>query len=394
MRRGGSPRLDGDMSASPEHSDLASAARAALVKVIDPELRKPITELGMVKSVEVGPDAAIHVEIYLTTSACPKKTEISELVKRAVADVPGTGTVTVGLDVMNDEQRAELRKQLRGDAPEPVIPFAQPGSLTRVYAVASGKGGVGKSSVTVNLAAAMAARGLSVGLLDADIYGHSVPRMMGTDDRPVQVDSMIVPPVAHEVKVISIAQFTQGNTPVVWRGPMLHRALQQFLTDVYWGDLDVLLLDLPPGTGDVAISVAQLIPGAEIIVVTTPQLAAAEVAERAGAIALQTRQRVVGVVENMSALVLPDGTTMQVFGEGGGRQVAESLSRSMGADVPLLGQVPLDPMLVTAGDSGVPLVLSAPDSAAGKALRDIADTLSARRRGLAGMSLGLDTTRR
>jgi ATP-binding protein involved in chromosome partitioning len=205
---------------------------------------------------------------------------------------------------------------------------------------------------------------------------------------------MILPPVAHDVKVISIAQFTKGNTPVVWRGPMLHRALQQFLADVYWGDLDVLLLDLPPGTGDIAISVAQLVPSAEILVVTTPQLAAAEVAERAGAIALQTRQRVVGVVENMSGLALPDGTTMQVFGEGGGRQVAESLSRSMGADVPLLGQVPLDPALVAAGDSGVPLVLSAPDSVAGKQLRQIADTLSARRRGLAGMSLGLDTTRR
>jgi ATP-binding protein involved in chromosome partitioning len=375
-------------------AELSSAVRSALGKVIDPELRKPITELGMVKSVDVRPDGSVHVEVYLTTAACPKKTEISELVTRAVADVPGTGSVTVALDVMNDEQRTELRKQLRGDAAEPVIPFAQPGSLTRVYAVASGKGGVGKSSVTVNLAAAMAARGLSVGLLDADIYGHSVPRMMGTDDRPTQVESMILPPVAHDVKVISIAQFTQGNTPVVWRGPMLHRALQQFLADVYWGDLDVLLLDLPPGTGDVAISVAQLIPGAEIVVVTTPQLAAAEVAERAGAIALQTRQRVVGVVENMSGLALPDGSTMQIFGEGGGRQVAESLSRTMGVDVPLLGQVPLDPALVAAGDSGVPLVLSAPDSAAGKELSGIADALSARRRGLAGMSLGLDTNRR
>ena len=373
---------------------LEKAVHTALAKVIDPELRRPITELGMVKSVEVGPDAAVHVEIYLTTSACPKKSEITERVTQVVADVPGTGAVRVSLDVMNDEQRTELRKSLRGDAAEPVIPFAQPGSLTRVYAVASGKGGVGKSSVTVNLAAAMAARGLSVGLLDADIYGHSVPRMMGTDDRPTQVDSMILPPIAHEVKVISIAQFTQGNTPVVWRGPMLHRALQQFLADVFWGDLDVLLLDLPPGTGDVAISVAQLVPTAEILVVTTPQLAAAEVAERAGAIALQTRQKVVGVVENMSGLVLPDGTTMDIFGAGGGAKVAESLSRVVGADVPLLGQVPLDPALVTAGDTGVPLVLSAPDSVAGKELRKIADTLTARKRGLAGMSLGLDTARR
>lgn len=375
--------------ASRTEDELTAAVRAALGKVIDPELRRPITELGMVKSIQVGPDGAVAVEIYLTTAACPKKTEISEQVSAAVTDVPGTGAVTVALDVMNDEQRAELRKQLRGDAPEPVIPFAQPGSLTRVYAVASGKGGVGKSSVTVNLAAALAARGLSVGLLDADIYGHSVPRMMGTSDRPTQVDSMIVPPVAHDVKVISIAQFTQGNTPVVWRGPMLHRALQQFLADVYWGDLDVLLLDLPPGTGDVAISIAQLIPGAEIIVVTTPQLAAAEVAERAGAIAIQTRQRIAGVVENMV-----DSPTLKMFGEGGGRQVAESLTRSVGAEVPLLGQVPLDPALVAAGDQGTPLVLSTPDTGAGAELNKIADQLASKKRGLAGMSLGLDTTRR
>jgi ATP-binding protein involved in chromosome partitioning len=374
-------------------TELENAVRAALAKVIDPELRRPITELNMVKGVAVEPDGTTHVGIYLTTAACPKKAEISDLVRAAVADVPGTGAVTVDLDVMSDEQRTELRKQLRGEqglAGEPVIPFAQPGSLTRVYAVASGKGGVGKSSVTVNLAASLAARGLSVGLLDADIYGHSVPRMMGTTDRPTQVESMILPPIAHDVKVISIAQFTQGNVPVVWRGPMLHRALQQFLADVYWGDLDVLLLDLPPGTGDVAISVAQLLPSAEILVVTTPQNAAAEVAERAGAIALQTRQRIVGVVENMSGLVLPDGSIMQIFGEGGGRQVAENLSRAVGADVPLLGQIPLDPALVTAGDSGVPLVLSAPESAAAEQLRGVADKLASRRRGLAGMSLGLD----
>jgi ATP-binding protein involved in chromosome partitioning len=218
--------------------------------------------------------------------------------------------------------------------------------------------------------------------------------MMGTTDRPTQVESMILPPIAHEVKVISIAQFTEGNTPVVWRGPMLHRALQQFLADVYWGDLDVLLLDLPPGTGDIAISVAQLIPNAEILVVTTPQLAAAEVAERAGSIALQTRQRIVGVVENMSGLMLPDGSKLQVFGEGGGRQVAERLSRAVGADVPLLGQIPLDPALVAAGDAGMPMVLSAPDSPVGKELLNIADGLSTRRRGLAGVSLGLDPTRR
>ena len=382
---------------SENNSEREKAVRAALAGVIDPELRRPITELNMVKSVTVAEDGAVVVEIYLTTGACPKKTEITDMVTAAVADVPGTGSITVNLDVMSDEQRTELRKQLRGEqglSAEPVIPFAQPGSLTRVYAVASGKGGVGKSSVTVNLAAAMASRGLSVGLLDADIYGHSVPRMMGTSDRPTQVESMILPPIAHDVRVISIAQFTQGNAPVAWRGPMLHRALQQFLADVYWGDLDVLLLDLPPGTGDVAISVAQLLPSAEILVVTTPQAAAAEVAERAGAIALQTRQRIVGVVENMAGLVMPDGTTWDIFGEGGGRQVAERLTRAVGADVPLLGQVPLDPALVTAGDSGVPLVLSAPESAAGAELLAIADKLMARRRGLAGMSLGLDPAAR
>lgn len=372
------------------NTELRAAVLASLSKVIDPELRRPITELNMVKDVTVADDGAVHVGVYLTTAACPKKAEITERVSTAVADVPGTGAVTVELDVMSDEQRTELRKQLRGDAPEPVIPFSQPGSLTRVYAVASGKGGVGKSSVTVNLAAALAARGLSVGVIDADIYGHSVPRMMGTTDRPTQVESMILPPVAHDVKLISVAQFTQGNAPVMWRGPMLHRALQQFLSDVYWGDLDVLLLDLPPGTGDMAISIAQLLPGAEILVVTTPQLAAAEVAERAGAIALQTRQRVVGVVENMSGLLMPDGTTMALFGEGGGAQVAERLTRAIGADVPLLGKVPLDPALVAAGDSGVPLVLSAPESAAAAALRGVADKLASRRRGLAGMSLGLD----
>src|SRR6201991_61463 len=297
-----------------ESAELSAAIRTALGKVIDPELRRPITELGMVKSIDIDSDGGVQVAIYLTTEACPKKTEITDRVRQAVSDVPGTGAVKVSLDMMNDEQRTELRKQLRGDAREPVIPFAQPSSLTRVYAVASGKGGVGKSTVTVNLAAAMAARGLSVGVLDADIHGHSIPRMMGTTERPTQVGSMILPPIAHEVKVISIAQFTEGNAPVVWRGPMLHRALQQFLADVFWGDLDVLLLDLPPGTGDIAISVAQLIPTAEILVVTTPQLAAAEVAERAGAIALQTHQQIVGVVENMAWLEQADGSRLELFG--------------------------------------------------------------------------------
>ncbi|MGW4771214.1 Mrp/NBP35 family ATP-binding protein [Nocardia sp. NPDC004278] len=367
--------------------------RGALAKVDDPEIRKPITELGMVKSIAIGADSNVHIEVYLTTAGCPLRTEITQRVTKAVADVAGVGAVTVELDIMNDEQRTNLRKQLRGDSADPVIPFAQPGSLTRVYAVASGKGGVGKSSVTVNLAAAMAARGLSVGVLDADIYGHSIPRMLGTDARPTQVERMIMPPQSHNVKLISIAQFTQGNTPVVWRGPMLHRALQQFLADVFWGDLDVLLLDLPPGTGDVAISIAQLIPNAEILVVTTPQPAAAEVAERAGAIALQTRQRIAGVIENMSWLDLPDGTRMELYGSGGGQSVAERLTRAVGANVPLLGQIPIEQALRESGDEGTPIVLRDPENPAAKALLEVSDKLAIRRRGLAGMSLGIDTTR-
>ncbi|MFE0749847.1 Mrp/NBP35 family ATP-binding protein [Gordonia sp. NPDC058843] len=370
-----------------------SAVRAALGKVKDPEIGKPITDIGMVKSVTINDDASVDVGVYLTTSGCPMRTEISQRVETAVADVPGVGAIRVELDVMDDEQRTELRKKLRGDKAEPVIPFAQPGSLTRVYAVASGKGGVGKSSVTVNLATALAERGLTVGVLDADIYGHSVPRMLGSDAKPTQVERMIMPPMNHGVRFISIGQFTDGNTPVTWRGPMLHRALQQFLVDVYWGDLDVLLLDLPPGTGDVAISIAQLIPGAEILVVTTPQQAAAEVAERAGAIALQTRQKILGVVENMSWLELPDGSRMEPFGSGGGEQVAQRLTRAVGSQVDLLGQVPLETALREGGDAGVPVVLSAPESASGSALRAIAGKLAARKRGLAGMSLGLDTIR-
>ncbi len=370
------------------------SVRAALARVDDPEIHKPITELGMVKDVSIAADGTVSVAIWLTVAGCPMRETITQRVNDAVGAVPGVRAVHVELDVMSDEQRTELRRGLRGDAAEPTIPFAEPGSLTRVYCVASGKGGVGKSSVTVNLAASMAARGLSVGVLDADIYGHSVPRMLGTHARPTKVDDMIMPPQAHGVKVISIGMFTKGNTAVTWRGPMLHRALQQFLADVFWGDLDVLLLDLPPGTGDVAISCAQLIPNAEILVVTTPQQAAAEVAERAGSIALQTHQRLVGVVENMSWLELPDGGRMEVFGSGGGAAVSESLSTALGASVPLLGQIPLDTRLREAGDSGVPLVLSAPDAPAAKALVGVADRLGTRARGLAGMSLTITPVRK
>jgi ATP-binding protein involved in chromosome partitioning len=365
------------------------AVRAALARVEDPEIHKPITDLDMVKDVTIGENGTVHVEIYLTVSGCPLRDKITRDVTAAVSEVDGVRHVTVELDVMSDQQRTELRRKLRGDAEEPRIPFAEPGSLTRVYCVASGKGGVGKSSLTVNLAVAMAARGLSVGVVDADIYGHSVPRMLGAAGRPTRVEKMILPPEANGVKVISIAMFTQGNTPIVWRGPMLHRALQQFLADVFWGDLDVLLLDLPPGTGDIAISVAQLIPNAEILVVTTPQQAAAEVAERAGAIAMQTRQRLAGVIENMSWLELPDGSRMEPFGSGGGAAVAESLSKALGADVPLLGKVPMDPRLREGGDNGTPLVTSVPDAEAAKVLTDIANRLSTRARGLAGRMLSV-----
>jgi ATP-binding protein involved in chromosome partitioning len=362
----------------------------ALDGVLDPEIHRPITELGMVKDILIGADGGVRVQVWLTVAGCPMRDTITREVTAAVAKLRGVASVRVDLDVMSDEQRRALQTQLRGGRPEPQIPFAQPSSLTRVYAVASGKGGVGKSSVTVNLAAALAAAGQKTGVVDADIYGHSVPRMLGVTGRPTPVENMIMPPSAHDVKVISIGMFTKGNTPVVWRGPMLHRALQQFLADVYWGDLDVLLLDLPPGTGDVAISVAQMLPTAELLVVTTPQLAASEVAERAGAVATQTHQRIFGVIENMSYLVCPHcGEQQEVFGSGGGAAVAAALGRITGAPVPLLGQVPLDVRLREGGDAGVPLVLGEPDSPAALALRKIADDLGARRRGLAGRRLGL-----
>jgi ATP-binding protein involved in chromosome partitioning len=381
------------MTSAPASLPTVEHVRGALDGVLDPEIRKPITELGMVKNVEVASGGAVRVEVWLTVAGCPLRDTITREVTAAVGKVPGVSSVRVDLDVMSDEQRRALQTQLRGGRPEPQIPFAQPSSLTRVYAVASGKGGVGKSSVTVNLAAALAASGQKVGLVDADIYGHSVPRMLGVAGRPTPVEKMIMPPSAHGVKVISIGMFTDGNKPVVWRGPMLHRALQQFLADVYWGDLDVLLLDLPPGTGDVAISVAQLLPSAELLIVTTPQVAAAEVAERAGAIAAQTRQRVTGVIENMAYLVCPHcGEQTDVFGSGGGATVAAALSRLSGTQVPLLGQVPIDVRLREGGDRGMPLVLGDPDTPAALALSKIAGDLAGRGRGLAGRHLALTPT--
>jgi ATP-binding protein involved in chromosome partitioning len=362
----------------------------ALSAVNDPEIHKPITELGMVKSIEVTPGGVVEVAVYLTVSGCPLRDTITRDVTAAVGKLPGVTAVRVDLDVMSEEQRRELQNTLRGGKPEREIPFALPGSLTKVYAVASGKGGVGKSSVTVNLAVALAELGMKTGLLDADIYGHSVPRMLGVTDRPTQVEQMIMPPTKHGVRAISSGMLKRGNEPLPMRGPILHRLLQQFLADVYWGDLDVLLLDLPPGTGDVAISTAHLVPGSELIVVTTPQVASAEVAERAGTLAAQLHQRVVGVIENMSYLPCPHcGERVDVFGSGGGEAVAQTLTRLIGAPVPVLGEVPIDTRLREAGDAGLPLVLSDPDSPAAQQLRKIAEDLAGRSRSLAGRQLGL-----
>ena len=378
------------MASDTQTTALEESVRTALGTVQDPEIHRPITELGMVKSVEIDADGAARVAVYLTVSGCPMRETITSRVTEAVGAVPGITSVAVELDVMSTEQRQELASMLRGGQAEKEIPFAKPGSLTRVYAVASGKGGVGKSSVTVNLAAALAADGLKVAVVDADIYGHSIPRMLGVDGRPTQVENMIMPPSAHGVKVISIGMFTPGNAPVVWRGPMLHRALQQFLGDVYWGDLDVLLLDLPPGTGDIAISVAQLVPNAEILIVTTPQQAAAEVAERAGTIALQTHQTIVGVIENMSGMPCPHcGEMVDVFGTGGGQTVSDALTKATGTKVPVLGSIPIDVRLRQGGDEGKPVVLTDPDSPAGVALRAISSKLGNRQRGLSGLSLGI-----
>jgi ATP-binding protein involved in chromosome partitioning len=362
----------------------------ALAGVNDPEIHRPITELGMVKNVDIAADGRVRVDVWLTVVGCPMRDTITRLVTEAVGKLDGVSRVLVELDVMSEEQRRSLQSNLRGGKPERVIPFAKPDSLTKVYAVASGKGGVGKSSVTVNLAAALAVAGLKVGLLDADIYGHSVPRMLGVTGLPTQVEKMIMPPSAHGVSAISAGMMKRGNEPLPVRGPILHRLLEQFLADVWWGDLDVLLLDLPPGTGDVAISAAHLMPGSEMIVVTTPQLASSEVAERAGSLAVQLHQRVVGVIENMSYLPCPHcGERVDVFGAGGGEAVAETLTRVVGARVPLLGQVPIDMRLREAGDNGTPLVLSDPESPAARQLIAVADVLASRSRSLAGRSLGL-----
>ncbi len=380
---------------TPPPSTMTDQINAALATVNDPEIRRPITELNMVDSVEVDEAGKVSVTVLLTVSGCPLKDTITRDVTAALEKVPGVTGVDLTLGVMSAEQRAGLQEVLRGGQAQREIPFAKSDSLTKVYAIASGKGGVGKSSVTVNLAVAMAAQGLKVGIVDADIYGHSIPAMLGVGDvRPTQVEDMIMPvPTEHGISVISIGMLKPRRDQVVaWRGPMLDRALVQMLSDVYWGDLDALFLDLPPGTGDVAISLGQHLPNAEVVVVTTPQEAAAEVAERAGTMASMMHQRVVGVVENMSFLPCPHcgpEHRLEVFGSGGGARVAATLSSRFGYDVPVLGDVPLDLALREGGDSGKPIVETAPDSPAGQELAKVAATLSGRGRGLAGMQLGL-----
>lgn len=362
----------------------------ALATVKDPELHRTLPELGMVKSVDVDADTAV-LEIYLTIAGCPMKDQLSRDIESAVKKVAGISHVTISFTPMNDEQRAAIKKLLRNGR-ESFISFAQKDSLTRVIGVASGKGGVGKSSLTVNLAVASAARGLRVGILDADVYGHSVPRLLGLiGQRPTAIDQMFIPLEAYGVKVVSMEMFKpERSDAIAYRGPLLHRVLEQLLSDAYWGDLDLLFIDLPPGTGDLAISLGQLVPSSEIVVITTPQVAAAEVAERAGRIAHQIHQRVIGVIENMSAYPCEKcGELTSLFGEGGGNETAERLSQLVGADVPLLGKIPFNPQVRLGGDQGNPVVVAAPESASAQAINEIVNKLIVREKSLLGVRLGL-----
>lgn len=368
-----------------------AAVTEALSRVIDPELRRPLTELGMVKKVTIEGDVA-HIEIFLTIAGCPMKDRLQDDISEAVIGIAEIKSVRISFDVMSDEQRNEIKRIIRGGN-EKSIPFARPESLTRVIAVASGKGGVGKSSVTANLAVALAARGQRVGILDADIYGHSIPRILGMlGARPTAIDNttFIPPEDVRGIRVASMEMFKpQREDPVAYRGPILHKVLEQLLADAFWGDLDFLLLDLPPGTGDIAISLGQLLPASEMVVVTTPQIAAAEVAERAGRLAHQLKQQLVGVIENMSAFPCPHcGESISLFGSGGGQETVVRLERLIGGKVPLLGQIPFDPTLRIAGDSGTPLES---DNLCTQAFIDIAEQLLKRSTSLAGRRLPLTT---
>ena len=359
----------------------------ALNGVIDPEIHRPITELGMVDSVTIDEAGTAKVHVLVTIEGCPMRDRIERETAEATATVPGLARVEVSTSAMTEEQRTALTTRLRQGRRQ--IPFNQPGSLTRIFAISSGKGGVGKSTVTANLAAAMVADGLRVGVIDADIHGFSMPGMFGITEQPTKVSDLLMPPEAHGVAVMSIGMFVPEGQAVVWRGPKMHRAIEQFASDVFWGDLDVLLLDLPPGTGDVAISVAQLLPSAQMVVVTTPQQSASSVAERVGSLSTSTEQEIAGVIENMSGLTLPDGTVMDVFGTGGGDRVAATLADAVGHEVPVLGRVGLDPSLREGADQGVPLVVSDPDSPTAMALKGVARALVRKPRGLGGMKLPL-----
>ncbi len=361
---------------------------AALAGVIDPEIRRPITELGMIGGVTVDEAGKATVALKLTIVGCPAADTIERDVREAAASVDGINSVLVEVTVMTKDERAALTETLRGGRAR-TLQFG-PDSLTRVYAITSGKGGVGKSTIAANLAVALAERGLSVGIVDADVFGFSIPGILGLEGaKPTQVDQMILPPIGHGVKVISIGMFVDGNAAVSWRGPILHRTIQQFLSDVFFGDLDVLLLDLPPGTGDIALSLGQLLPQAEVIVVTTPQPAAAEVAERSGLVARQMGQKVIGVIENMSGALQDDGSLLEIFGSGGGAEVAARLSRGQDEPVPVLASIPISLQTRISGDAGTPIVLSSPSDPAALALSTVADGLVSRRRGLAGRKLGV-----
>jgi len=363
-----------------------SKALSALSGVIDPELRRPITELDMVGAISESGNA-VEVDIKLTIVGCPAAQAIERDVKAALSKE--FSSVQVNMKTMTTEERDALKKKLRGDKPIRFNPFAQENSLTRVIFVGSGKGGVGKSTLTVNLAVALAQLGNKVGLLDADIFGYSIPGLMGIHQSPTKVDELMLPPIAFDVKVISIGFFVQDNKPVAWRGPMLHRAIEQFLTDVYWGDLDFLLVDLPPGTGDVAISLGQLLPNAQSIVITTPQSSAATIAERSGAIGLMTGQSVLGVIENMSYYETASGREY-LFGEGGGQSVANRLSELSKTEVPLLGQIPISKPLRSSADQALPIVSSDSADPAARAIVEIAKNLGQQPRGLSGKKLGLN----
>lgn len=368
----------------------AENVRTAVGAVVDPELRRPLSELDMVREITVEGSIA-HVAIALTIVGCPAAARIESDVRAAAASVSGIDGVEVEVGVMTPTERKALTERLRGGRAAREMPFG-PDSLTRVIAVTSGKGGVGKSTLTANLAVALAARGRRVGLIDADVHGFSIPGLLGLmeDGRapnPTRIDDLMLPAVAHGVKVISIGMFLrEGESVVAWRGPMLHRTVQQFLTDVFFGDLDVLLIDMPPGTGDIAISIGQLLPHAEVLVVTTPQEAAADVAIRSGLVARQTGQRIVGVIENMAPMTLPDGSVLDLFGSGGGAAVASALSTDE-QQVPLLASVPLSQSLRTGGDSGAPVVLSSPEDASAQAIIAVAEALDQQGRGLAGRAL-------